>query len=113
MIGPRLLSQTAVIYSRSQTESDSEGDVVTTTTERTVRCLLQRVESRAAAEEDFGRSLAVGEWVLFLEAGTPIDADDSVLVDGVRYEVEGDPDNVIDPLFGGVHHIEARLRRVG
>jgi len=49
--------------------------------------------------------------VLFLPAAAATATfEDEVLVDGLRYQVDGRPDVLRTPR--GIHHVEARVRRV-
>jgi hypothetical protein len=50
-------------------------------------------------------------WALGLPPGVLVDSNDTVTVDGVAYEVRGDPWKVIEPVTGRVSHIEATLQR--
>jgi hypothetical protein len=111
-----MLVQTATINSQRQrlADVDAEGNPVTSSTPRSVPCLLQRDVRRLTQEEaDLGRTEPASEWLLFLMPDVVIDADDSVTVDGAGYQVVGEPERLISPRLRGVHHIEARLRKVG
>jgi hypothetical protein len=47
-------------------------------------------------------------WLLYLPAGAVIGPQDRVVVDGVTYEVDGQPYRALDGA-GAEHHVEARL----
>lgn len=61
--------------------------------------------------EDGETGVATGDWLLFLPAGTVLKSSSTVTVDGVTYEVVGDPWPVWDPFQQDPSHIEATLRR--
>lgn len=50
-------------------------------------------------------------WKLFAPAGTGLTATDAVRVDGLTYEILGDPQQWPDPVTGAVDHTEFWLRR--
>lgn len=62
-------------------------------------------------DEQADHDASVTDWLLVLPAGTVVDTDDAVLVDGRRYEVVGDPWNVRNPRTGRESHVEATVRR--
>lgn len=71
-------------------------------------CELQQ-QSRG---EDAGRQeISETKWMLVLPAGTVIAAADTVTVDGVEYEVEGDPWRARNPRTQAESHVEATVRR--
>lgn len=67
---------------------------------------VQRDEPGGAGE------LSDTRWLGFFPAGTDLTTADAVVVDGERYELEGDPWPVRNPRTGTESHVEASLCRV-
>jgi len=112
-----LLTQTATIVGHPPTGSDAEGNPTFGTATTTVYpCLLQQIQGRGASntgsqEMVEGESRTDTTLVLFLPAeAVAANFEDEVIVDGLRYQVDGRPDVVRTPRGG--HHLEARLRRI-
>lgn len=107
----RFLTQTVLIRSVKETGADSEGNIESTVTSKMTNGLLQRrTDERVGRENELGRGATPTEWNLFLPADTSIDQNDVVEIDGESFEVWGEPEVLRS--WRGVHHIEARLRRV-
>src|SRR5436190_329455 len=90
----RMLQKTCTIRHRSEDESDVNeyGDPEITSTETEAPCELQQV----ARDEPAGAGeIAVTEWVLFLPDGTELDTTDQVVIDGLVYEVTGEPEEAV------------------
>jgi hypothetical protein len=78
-----------------------DGEMTTTTV-----CELQQRQRSETTDE-----IAASTWALYLPAGTAIDTGDAVEIEGVSYEVDGEPWAVRSPITKGVSHIEATVRR--
>lgn len=89
---------------------DPAGVLTTTTTITTYRGHLQQSRTR---EETAGQEVAISDWNLYLEpaAAGNIDDTDRVTVDGLDYEVDGQPWFARNPRTAIVEHVECRLRR--
>lgn len=70
------------------------------------------VEQSRTSEEIVDRNAVRVDALLVLPAYAEIGPLDQVEVDGVLYEVDGNPARVWRGIGGGVHHIEAALREV-
>lgn len=112
-----MLTQTATIVHHPPAGSDAEGNPTFGTPTTTVYpCRLEQIQGRGASTAG-SQEMVVGEsrtdtnLVLFLpaEAATAT-FEDEVIIDGVRYQLEGQPDVLRTPR--GIHHIEARVRRL-
>lgn len=71
---------------------------------------LDQIQRR---ELDGQGELAAAAYTLFLPAGTIIDSNDSVSIDGVSYELVGEPFQVENKLTGVIHHLECTVERTG
>jgi hypothetical protein len=66
----------------------------------------------AKPKEDLGNvDLTQSAWKLFAPAGTGLTATDAVRIDGLVYEIVGDPHEWPDPVTGVTDHTEIWLRR--
>lgn len=107
MLTPTLLNLPCSIVNRSfQTRDEMGNDVASESTVTTV-CELQQ---RQRDEED--EQVTEGSYLLVVPVGTVIGAADSVSVDGVEYQVSGQPWEVRNPRTETVSHIEATVMRV-
>lgn len=106
----RRLTQTATVIHHAATGSDSEGNpTFATATTVDYPCRLEQTDSVEIVQ---GERRTTTNLVLFLDPEAIAETfEDEVLVDGVRYQVEGQPEVLRTPR--GLHHIETRLRRVG
>lgn len=59
-----------------------------------------------------GQQTYIQDWTLYLPAGTTIDGGDQVEVDGVLYELTGNPRRFTRPTSTVEHHVECDVRRV-
>ena len=80
-------------------------------TENTVSTVCE-LQQKRRNEDGSHNELSDTEWHLFLPVGTSLDASDVVIVDGMEYEVEGDPWEVRNPRTRAASHVEASLIRV-
>ncbi len=71
-------------------------------------CELQQ---RARDETSDPGQVSATEWLVFLPAGTSIATGDTITVDGIRYEVTGQPWPARNPRTQVASHIEATVRR--
>ncbi len=103
-----LLSKPCTIIAKSPSDEVSRfGNVLYDETETATVCELQ--QRRREEPEDAGE-LSVTVWDLFLPIGTVLHTDDTVVVDGLEYEVTGEP---WDARTGSatVWHVEATVVR--
>lgn len=68
------------------------------------------ISQRASSEVLGRREAGVTEWVLFIDADTPLTQFDRVEWDGLTFDVDGPPHPAWTPR--GEHHVEAGLRIV-
>lgn len=103
------LTQTATIVRHPPTGSDADGNPTFGAPDvTTYPCLLQQTDSTEYVE---GERRATTNLILFLPPEAIAETfEDEVVVDGLRYQVQGKP-NVLAPR--GVHHIETSVRRIG
>ena len=100
-----LLSQTATRL-RPTVNTDAAGAQVEAGT--TAAAYACRLERRSTSTGDVaGGTVETGSWVLYLAPDADVKASDRVEVDGVEYEVIGDPHPVQSPR--GTHHVEVDL----
>jgi len=86
---------------------DEYGDPTETETQTATRCYLaQRSRSEIGLTP-----VEVDRWVIYLPAGTHVDANDAVAVMGGVFQVIGEPWPVWHPLTLRVNHVEATLER--
>lgn len=105
----QLLDRTATIRRRSVVDVDDYGnDVWGTTTVEVVPCYL---EQTGTTEELVGRHTLVADHLLIVPAGSRLDQDDTVVVDGTEFHVVGLPDRVHNPRTRRTVHVEAQLAR--
>jgi hypothetical protein len=105
----RLMTQTATLHHVTETGVDVYNDPTTTETTSTVGCLLQQ---RTRIEQTAGGQISTETLVLFLPAGTTVDALAYVTVDGLDYQLDGPPWPAFNPRSQAVSHIEAQVKRV-
>jgi hypothetical protein len=74
-------------------------------------CELQRRQQSQGSEDTRLGAIATDDWLLVVPAGTVLSAQDTVTVDGVAYEVDGEPWPARNPRTRTVSHVEASLRR--
>lgn len=104
-----MLTQTATLIHHPPTGSDAEGNpTFGTATTATYPCRLQQTDSVELVE---GERRATTNLTLFLPAEAAGETfEDEVLVDGLRYQVEGQPAVLRTPR--GVHHVETAVTRI-
>lgn len=103
-----LLDTPCTIVSRSdEGDTDAHGNPVLTEAISETTCVLQQ---RQRDEPGDAGELSVTLWTLFLPVDTVLHTDDAVVVDGLVYEVVGDPWNAKEG-SPDMWHVEATLRR--
>lgn len=104
-----LLRRTATLLLRSAGPPDEYGDPTSVVVSRDVPCDVQQVSAREALEA----GLQIGTWRAFLPAeAADLAGWDAMTVDGVTYELNGDPNPVFNPRLGVVDHVEVALEVV-
>lgn len=105
----RLLVRTATITSVSMSgAADVFGDPSESTTATTASCYI---EQKQASDTTAGQSVGSEEWLCVFPAGTSIDQNDRIVVDGATYQVYGPPWTVANPRLGSTGQVECTLRR--
>lgn len=106
-----LITRPCTIRRRSATgPDDAFGNPTNDVAETPALCELQQ---RARPETTDAGTVAQTEWALFMLADVELDTGDAVVVDGLEYEVAGEPARLRNPRSGVVEHIEATLVRTG
>lgn len=100
---------TIVQRSLSGTEDAYGNDVATEALIKTVGELQQVRRDEPTGEGETTRT----DWLLILPAGTPVRTGDVATIDGLEYELVGDPAIWRNPRTQAVSHIEATCRRTG
>lgn len=106
-----LMNLPCLIVNRTSDGLDDFGnDVSSEATVETVCELQQRQRERQRGED--GEELATGSFLLVVPSGTVLGSADSVVVEGVEYEVSGEPWIVRNPRTHLPSHVEATVVRV-
>lgn len=107
----KLINLPCTIIRRSDSaEEDDYGNALAGAEEVDTVCEIQQKMRDENAEGE----PASADWLGIFPAGTTIDSDDAVEVDGIgRFEVIGAPWSARNPRKQTVSHIEATLRRTG
>lgn len=101
---------TLLMRSQAETTTDVYGDEQPRVApEVATTCQLQ---PQSRDEPDDQGELSVTTWRLWLNAGTEITTQDAVIVDGVTYEMVGDP-GVWEAGGSKLDHLEATVKRAG
>lgn len=69
--------------------------------------MLGELQQRTRTEAE--GTVSVTGWLLILPAGTTLDTNDQVVVDGDTYEIAGDPWPAVNPRTGTESHVEVSL----
>lgn len=107
-----LLNQPCTITHVARTgATDRAGVPAETTTATETVCYA---EQQRATDRTEGQSSTEQRWLLVLPAGTTVDADDRVEIDGVNgvFAVQGPPWPARNPRTRTVSHIECEIRAV-
>jgi len=104
----QLLNRTCVIETRVPGGRDEYNNETDSVVEVSTVCELQQ---RQRTETGDRGEVSVTEWMLVLPASTDLSTGDTVLVDGDRYEVTGDPWQARNPRTQAVSHVEATVKR--
>jgi hypothetical protein len=105
-----LLNRPCTLLIRASTGEDDYGNATVTETTLPAVCAFQR--QAATGENESQNNLADSICDLFLPAGSDVSSGDGVIVDGLEYEVDGDPWPVRNERTGEFSHVEVRCRRV-
>jgi hypothetical protein len=97
------------LLTRTKGAPDALGNDTWTTTSTTVRGAFNPGSSSEAVQ---GQDLLTVQPSVYLPAGTVVGAVDAVQVDGQTYEVDGSPNDWVNPFTGWNPGIEVRLKRV-
>jgi len=105
----RLLTRPVIVHHRSQgTVRDEYGNVTAADTSTTT--YKGELQQAGASENLRDRNTLNTDYRLWLPADAVIDANDTVTVGMVTYEVVGQPSQIWNPRTVAVSHIEADLR---
>lgn len=102
-----MMNRPCVVHRRAAGPRDAYGDQTAVETVMVARCELQQI---AATDDAAGPGSSVRAHA-YLPPEVPVTGWDWLEVDGGRYEVDGDPWVVRDPLTGRDSHVEAVLIR--
>lgn len=103
-----LINRPCVLRHRTGgTMVDRDGNEIPEWVETATVCEIQQ---RRRSEND--EQISSAEWVAFLLPGETVGSGDELLVDGVTFQVEGDPWPARNPRTRQASHIEATLRRM-
>lgn len=109
----QLINRPCTVYRLTEGAPDEYGDATLGHDSGTATvCELQQqagVRGSGTSLEDL--ALTESRWVIYLPAGTVIGAQDYVDVEGVRYDVESEPDEYRNPRDGREVYVMARARR--
>lgn len=103
-----LINRPCKILTRVITGEDDYGN---DTHEDTVVDTVCELQQRQRSEDDGHNELSKTSWLLVLDTGETITARDAVVVDGDRYELDGEPADVWNPRTQLISHIEATVVR--
>lgn len=67
---------------------------------------------QTSVEDRDGRDAVVADATIYMPTGTDVTAHDRVQINGVTYDVDGQPSVWSDPFGGGLDGIEVRLKLV-
>lgn len=102
-----LINRPATLRHRTGgTRRDRDGNRVPEVVEVETVCELQQRQRREDADE-----VSDARWVAFFLPGEIVGTGDELIVDGVSFQVEGDPWPARSPRSRTLSHIEATLRR--
>lgn len=89
---------------------DRYGNTVpaTSSTVSTVGYLEQSQSNETLTDRD----VSVGDWVVYLPAGTDVNAQDRIVFGSQTFEVDGEPWQVYNPRVRQVSHLQAKLKVV-
>jgi hypothetical protein len=100
--------QTVTLVKRVKGGPDDFGNDTWTTTMTDVRGAFAPGSS---VEQIQGQDIVVTQPTVYLPPGTDATAIDAVQVDGLQYEIDGDPRNWVNPFTGWRAGVEVPLRR--
>ena len=75
-------------------------------------CEFQKQRGLGDQEDASRNELAESKWNVFFPSGTDVASGDSVIVDGIEYEGDGEAWPVRNPLTGQMSHVEVQVKRV-
>lgn len=103
-----MITQTVTLVRRTKGTPDAFGNDTWTTATRPVKGV---VAPNGGVEQIQGRDTLVTQPTVYLPAGTDVTHLDAVVIDGLTYEVDGEPINWVHPLTGWRPGVEVKLRR--
>jgi len=109
-----LLNRPCQIVHRSPSDTEDDyGNLLPDESVSSTVCEFQRSASRATGRNENTEinELAESRARIYLPVGTDITAGDRVIIDGLTYEVDGEPDAVRNPRTQKMSHVEASLIR--
>lgn len=93
---------------RSPGTADAYGNQTLAVTESF--SLKGELQLMSTTENQTDRDTTVSDWMLILPAGTPASRFDTATIDGLTYEIIGQPETIVSPWTGATSHVEARVR---
>jgi hypothetical protein len=94
---------------RTKTGTDAYGNDVFSTAPTVVKGAFA---PGGSTEQVQGQNVLITQPTIYLQPGTDVSAVDAVDIDGDRFEVDGTPNDWINPFTGWSAGVEVRLRRV-
>jgi hypothetical protein len=100
------LGQPMIVCTRTVTGTDSDGNDVYSEAQTTVSGAYAPGGSTELIQ---GRDTVTTQPIVYLPAGTVVNPADNIIVAGVRYLVDGSPNNWANPFTGWVPGVEVKL----
>lgn len=107
-----LINRPCTIYRQIEGGPDDYGDPQITFDSGTATvCELQGQPGLRSTREGADLVLETTRWVIYLPAETELTGGDYLVIDGGRYDLEGDPDEVRNPRTRRRAYVMVRARR--
>jgi hypothetical protein len=110
LVTSRLLNRPCTITRRGDSDALDEYNDPIPAVPVEIETVCELQQQQRTEPVDQGESSDT-RWALFLPAGTDITTGDSITVDGLAYEMVGDPWHARDPITKRESHLEANVRR--
>lgn len=107
-----LINRACQVVRRGPSAEDDYGNEIPSETVVSTVCEFQAATSSADAEDRSQNNLAEGKFDVFFPVGTDVTSGDALILDGVEYEIDGEPWVARNPSTGVLSHVEAQVVRV-
>lgn len=107
-----LINTPCTIVRNTAGTRDGLGNPTHSTTERETVCDLQQIPQLGESELSDEHEISKTTWSVFFRASEDIKHHDEVIINGARFEVNGEPWAAAHPITGEASHVEASLVRV-